>query len=43
LATRMINEGITTPVIEQELINIGFTASLVTRFMKDLFGSKGND
>lgn len=43
LATRMINEGITTSLIEQELINIGFTASLVTRFIKDLFGSKGND
>lgn len=38
LATRMINEGLTFVTIKQELINIGFKASLVTRFIKDLFG-----
>lgn len=38
LATRMINEGLTFVTIKQELISIGFKASLVTRFIKDLFG-----
>jgi hypoxanthine phosphoribosyltransferase len=43
LATRMLNEGLTLPIIEQELITIGFPASLVTHFMKDIFGSESND
>lgn len=38
LATRMINEGLTFVTIKQKLISIGFKGSLVTRFMKDLFG-----
>lgn len=43
LATRMINEGLDFAAIEQELIKIGFEASLVTNFMKELFGFQGND
>ncbi len=43
LATRMINEGLDFAAIEQELIKIGFEASLVTNFMKELFGFHGND
>ena len=43
LATRMINEGFTFAAIIQELISIGFEASLVIRFMKDLFGFQDND
>jgi hypothetical protein len=43
LASRMIKEGLTITAIEQELINIGFKASLVTRFMKDLFGLQNDD
>jgi hypoxanthine phosphoribosyltransferase len=43
LATRMINEGLDFAAIEQELIKIGFEASLVTHFMKELFGFHGND
>ena len=43
LATRMINEGFAITAIKQKLIHIGFKAALVTHFMKDLFGSKGND
>jgi hypoxanthine phosphoribosyltransferase len=43
LATRMINEGFTFAAIVQELISIGFEASLVIRFMKDLFGFQDND
>ncbi|MCW4041667.1 MAG: phosphoribosyltransferase [Candidatus Bathyarchaeota archaeon] len=43
LATRMINEGLDFAAIEQELIKIGFEASLVTNFMKEIFGFHGND
>jgi hypothetical protein len=39
----MINEGLDFAAIEQELIKIGFEASLVTNFMKELFGFQGND
>lgn len=43
LATRMINEGLDFAAIERKLIKIGFETSLVTNFMKELFGFQGND
>jgi hypothetical protein len=43
LSTRMMNEGWTFTAIKQELITIGFEASLVKRFMTELYGSLHND
>jgi hypoxanthine phosphoribosyltransferase len=43
LSTRMMNEGRTYIAIERTLINIGFKASLVKRFLIELSGSQPDD
>jgi len=43
LSTRMMNQGRTYTAIEQALVNIGIEASLVKRFMTELFGSQHDD
>jgi hypothetical protein len=39
----MMNQGRTYTAIEQALVNIGIEASLVKRFMTELFGSQHDD